>query len=154
MPYIKFLPLKSHEHFRVKSKFESLFVLDLFLHDWFFINLQMSTECDFTFLKTTIITFFLIYSLNIPNLLNHKDKFCMLTVIKICHFSSWRLSIWSYLRTLSLALMKIIKYMKFVCCFQTFNQNLIEYPKFTHYNGKANKKLIALAIHDWTFIVW
>ena len=43
--------------------------------------------------------------------------------------------------------------MKFVFRFQTFNQNSIEYPKFTHYNGKANKKLIALAKHDWTFIV-
>ena len=50
-----------------KSKFESVILIDLFLHYWFFINLQMSTEWEFTFLNTTLIVFCLIYSLHIPH---------------------------------------------------------------------------------------
>ena len=52
--------LKPHEPLQVgkKSKFESIFLLDLLLHYYFFSNLQMSTERNFTFLKTAIIILF------------------------------------------------------------------------------------------------
>ena len=50
-----------------KSKFKSVFLLNLFLHYWFFLNLQMSTEWKFAFLNTAIIIFCLMYSLNTPH---------------------------------------------------------------------------------------
>ena len=46
------------------KKFELVFLLELLLHYWFLNNLKMSTEWDF--LKTVIITFCFIYSLNMP----------------------------------------------------------------------------------------
>ena len=49
------------------KKIELVFLLDLFLHYWFLNNLRMSTEWDFTFLKTVIITFCFIYSLNMSH---------------------------------------------------------------------------------------
>ena len=50
-----------------RSKFESVFLLQILLHCWFFINLQMSTEWEFAFLNTGIIIFYLMYSLIIFN---------------------------------------------------------------------------------------
>ena len=50
-----------------KSKFKSVFLLDLLLHYWFFIDMEMPTEWKFAFLKAAIIIFYLIYSLNVPH---------------------------------------------------------------------------------------
>ena len=61
--------LKPHEQFAAleDSKFQSVFLIYLLLHYWSLINLQMSTEWEFAFLNTAIlITFCLIYTLNIP----------------------------------------------------------------------------------------
>ena len=53
------------------------FSLNLLLHYWFFINLQISTEWEFVFLNTNIIILSLIYSLNIPlsnpNISSHRS---------------------------------------------------------------------------------
>ena len=46
-----------------------------FLHDWFFINLQMLTERKFAFLNTAIMIFCLIYSLDIPHINQNPSSF-------------------------------------------------------------------------------
>ena len=58
-----------HDHLQAWeiSKFESVFLLDLFYIIDFFINLQMSTEWEFAIFNTAIIIFCLIYSLNISH---------------------------------------------------------------------------------------
>ena len=64
-----------------KIKFEYSFPFDLLLHYWFFINMQLSSEWDFAFLSTSMITFGLIfikYGYYMP---------------KLIIFSSWQLSI-------------------------------------------------------------
>ena len=48
----------------------SFFLLDIFLHDWFFINLQMSTKWKFVLLNTVIIIFCLIYFILIKTHIN------------------------------------------------------------------------------------
>ena len=48
----------------------SFFLLDIFLHDWFFINLQMSTKWKFVLLNTFIIIFCLIYFILIKTHIN------------------------------------------------------------------------------------
>ena len=64
-----FFFLQTHEHLKAweKSKFESVFLLDLLLHHWFFIDLQMPTEWECAFLNTATKIFCLIYFLNIPH---------------------------------------------------------------------------------------
>ena len=67
--YIIFLFLKPHEHGVAweKLKFESVFLPgSSFTLLIFFINLDMTTGWEFAFLDTAIITFSLLYSLNIP----------------------------------------------------------------------------------------
>ena len=46
---------------------------------------------------------------------------------------------------LCLVLMKNIKHTKFVYCFKTLNQTLIEYLRFTYCYEKAHMKPMALA---------
>ena len=69
-----------------KAKFEAVFVLDLLLYYWLFINLPMSTESEFAFLKTAKVIF-VWYTPEI-----------FLKIIKIHHFPCWRLQ-WSKLRS-------------------------------------------------------
>ena len=83
--------LKPYEHLAAwkKSKFGSVFLLNLLLHYWFFINLQMLT--GFAFLKTSIIIFCLIYSLNIPYR-NQNASFFLVecSVLIFSKFISWQ----------------------------------------------------------------
>ena len=69
-----------------KEKFAAVFVLDLLLYYWLFINLPMSTESEFAFLKTAKVIF-VWYTPEI-----------FLKIIKIHHFPCWRLQ-WSKLRS-------------------------------------------------------
>ena len=69
-----------------KAKFEAVFVLDLLLYYWLFINLPMSTESEFALLKTAKVIF-VWYTPEI-----------FLKIIKIHHFPCWRLQ-WSKLRS-------------------------------------------------------
>ena len=48
------------------GEFKSVFFLDLLLHHWFFINLYISTDWEFSFFNNAIIKFWLIYSLILP----------------------------------------------------------------------------------------
>ena len=77
-------------------KFESVFVINLFLHDWFFINLQMSNEWKFDILNTAII-FCLICSSNINNFFLIELKPHYQWLLTFLHFDDW----WdSYTRTI------------------------------------------------------
>ena len=71
---ITFLLLKTSwaiRQLRKKAKvWISFFLLDIFLHDWFFINLQMSTKWKFVLLNTVIIIFCLIYFILIKTHIN------------------------------------------------------------------------------------
>ena len=62
--------------------------LDLFLLDWFFINLQMSTSWKLAFLNSAMIIFCLIYSLNIPHSNQNLDSFFSLES-HLANFCEW-----------------------------------------------------------------
>ena len=79
MQYIIFRLLKTARALEKNKNFNQFFSLIFFyiIDDWFFINIKISTECEFEFLNTTIIKVWLIYlfQLNFISFCNQKPPF-------------------------------------------------------------------------------